>query len=310
MKKKIFKTLDEQVQILQSRGLVINDVTKAKEVLIRENYFFINGYRHLFTRASLDGRFIKGTTFEELYGTFLFDRSIRNIMFKYILVVENNLKSIISYELSRRYGYKDKDYLNPKNFTQDSIKTRQVRDVLNKMKRQIRVNGRKHTATMHYLDNYGYVPMWILVKVLSLGIISELYSILKLEDKLVIADLYHMDVETLGIYISLLANFRNICAHEDILYDYRTQRVIPDNKYHEILNIDKTDDEYIYGKNDLFALLIMLKQMLSEDEFHDLLGEISYEVDHLDGIVDVVPLNNILNRLGFPDNWRDIEQAN
>jgi len=309
MKKKIFKTLDEQVQILQSRGLIINDITKAKEVLIRENYFFINGYRHLFTRASVDGVFIKGTTFEELYGTFLFDRNIRNIMFKYILVVENNLKSIISYELSRRYGYKDKDYLNPKNFTQDNIKARQVRDVLNKMKRQIRVNGRKHTATLHYLDNYGYVPMWILVKVLSLGIISELYSILKLEDKLVIADLYHMDAETLGIYISLLANFRNICAHEDILYDYRTQRAIPDNKYHEILNIDKTDDEYIYGKNDLFALLIMLKQMLSDEEFHDLLGEISYEVSHLDGIVDVVPLNNILNRLGFPDNWSDIEHA-
>ena len=158
---------------------------------------------------------------------FLFDRNIRNIMFKYILVVENNLKSIISYELSRRYGYKDKDYLNPKNFTQDNIKARQVRDVLNKMKRQIRVNGRKHSATLHYLDNYGYVPMRILVKVLSLGIISELYSILKVEDKLVIGDLYHMDIETLGIYISLLANFRNICAHEDILYDYRTQRVIP-----------------------------------------------------------------------------------
>ena len=52
------------------------------------------------------------------------------------------------------------------------------------MKRQIRVHGRKHTATMHYMDNYGYIPMWILVKVLSLGIISELYNILKLEDKL------------------------------------------------------------------------------------------------------------------------------
>ena len=310
MKKKIFKTLDEQIEILKSRGLIINDLTKAKEILLRENYFFISGYRHMFMRADKDGMFIKGTTFEELYGTFLFDRRIRNIMFKYILVVENNLKSIISYELSRRYGYKERDYLNPKNFTQDSIKSRQVKDVLNKMKRQIRVNGRKHTATMHYLDNYGYVPMWILVKVLSLGIVSELYNILKLDDKLVIADLYHMETETLGIYISLLANFRNICAHEDILYDYRTQRVIPDNKYHQMLNIDKTDDEYVYGKNDLFALLIMLKQMLSLDEFHDLLGEISYEVDHLDGIIDVVPLNNILHRIGFPDNWRDIEEIN
>ena len=307
-KVKQFKTIDEQIEILKDKGLLIADIEKTKKILLRENYFFINGYRHIFMKSLDDKRFIDGATFDELYSLFCFDRNIRNIMFKYILVVENNLKSIISYELSRRYGYKEKDYLNPKNFTQDSIKSRQVKDVLNKMKRQIRVNGRKHTATLHYLDNYGYVPMWILVKVLSLGIVSELYNILKIDDKLVIADMYHIDIETLGIYISLLANFRNICAHEDILYDYRTQRVIPDNKYHKILNIDKTDDEYIYGKNDLFALLIILKQMLSEEEFHDLLGEISYEVDHLDGIIDVVPLNNILNRIGFPDNWRSIEE--
>lgn len=306
-KSKVFRNLDEQIEILLSKGLIINDISKAKEILIRENYFFISGYRHLFMRSNKESTFIEGTTFEELYGMFLFDRKIRNIMFKFILVVENNLKSIISYGLSKKYGYKEKDYLNPKNFNQDNIKARQVRDVLNKMKRQIRINGRKHTATMHYIANYGYIPMWILVKVLSLGIISELYNILKLEDQIFISELYNIETDTLGIYASLLANFRNICAHEDILYDYRTQRVIPDTKYHSMLNIDKTDDDYIFGKNDLFALVIILKQMLSEEEFHDLIGEIGYEVDYLDGIVDVVPLNRILNRIGFPDNWRDID---
>ena len=304
MKNKIFKTLDEQIEILRNKGLVITDVDKAKEVLMRENYFFISGYRHLFMKN--DNMFITGTKFEELYAMFLFDRKIRNIMFKFILVVENNLKSIISYELSKKYGYREKDYLNPNNFTQNNIKARQVRDVLNKMKRQIRVNGHKHTATMHYIDNYGYIPMWILVKVLSMGIISELYNILKSEDKIDIAEIYKIDAETLGIYVSLIANFRNICAHEDILYDYRTQRRIPDTKYHEVLGIDKFEDEYRYGKNDLFALIIILKQMLSLEEFHDLIGEISYEVDYLDGIVDTVSLNSILNRIGFPDNWRDI----
>lgn len=304
MKNKIFKTLDEQIEILRNKGLVITDVDKAKEVLMRENYFFISGYRHLFMKN--DNMFITGTKFEELYAMFLFDRKIRNIMFKFILVVENNLKSIISYELSKKYGYREKDYLNPNNFTQNNIKARQVRDVLNKMKRQIRVNGHKHTATMHYIDNYGYIPMWILVKVLSMGIISELYNILKSEDKIDIAEIYGIDAETLGIYVSLIANFRNICAHEDILYDYRTQRRIPDTKYHEVLGIDKFEDEYRYGKNDLFALIIILKQMLSLEEFHDLIGEISYEVDYLDGIVDTVSLNSILNRIGFPDNWRDI----
>lgn len=63
-----------------------------------------------------------------MYAVFVFDRKIRNIMFKYILVIENNIKSIISYQLSKKYGFKDKDYLNPKNFTQDALRVRQVYD--------------------------------------------------------------------------------------------------------------------------------------------------------------------------------------
>lgn len=306
MRSKVFKTLDEQITILKDKGLIVSDEDKAKDILFRENYFFISGYRHLFMRSMKDNEFIKGTTFEELYAMFLFDRRIRNIMFKFILVIENNIKSIISYSLSRKYGYKDKDYLNPKNFSQDPMKVRQVKDVLGKMKRQIRVNGLKHAATFHYMQNYGYIPMWILVKVLSFGIISELYSILKVEDQLKIAGNYNLDVETLSIYLSILANYRNVCAHEDILYDHRTQRVIPDTKYHYELNIEMTDEEYNYGKNDLYALVIIMKQMLTDGEFRELVYEIGYEIDVLDGKVDTVPLNKILNQIGFPDNWREI----
>ncbi len=306
MKSKIFKNLDEQIDILKSRGLIINDEETAKQILFRENYFFINGYRHMFTTVDKD-KFISGTTFEELYATFVFDRRIRNTIFKYILIIENNIKSIMSYQLSRKYGFKDKDYLNPENFTQDPARSRQVFDILNKMKRQIRVNGRQHSATLHYLSNYGYIPMWILVKVLSFGIISELFCILKYEDQNEIAKLYRTDVETLSIYLSLLANFRNLCAHEDILYDHRTSRVIPNNEYHNILNISTDEEgEYIYGKNDLYAIILIMKKMLSDGEFRDIIFEIGYEIDILDSKVDTVSLNSILNKIGFPDNWREI----
>ena len=273
---------------------------------MRENYFFINGYRHLFLENSKSKNFISGTTFEELYSVFVFDRKIRNIMFKYLLIVENNIKSVISYQLSKKYGFKEKDYLNPKNFTQDSLKVRQVHDILNKMKRQIRVNGRQHSATMHYLSNYGYIPMWILVKVLSFGIIAELYNILKVDDQIAIAELYDLDPDTLSVYLYLLANFRNLCAHEDILYDHRTQKEIPDNKYHYLLNIENTDGHYDYGKNDLFAVIIMLKQLLTESEFTELVSELGYEIDVLDSKIEIVPLVVILNKIGFPNNWRDI----
>ena len=253
-----------------------------------------------------DKKFIQGTTFEELYAMFTFDRKLRNIMFQYILIIENNVKSIISYQLSKKYGFKEKDYLNPSNFIQDSMKVRQVHDVLNKMKRQIRVNGRQHSATMHYLSNYGYIPMWILVKVLSLGLVSELFSILKIEDTAEIASFYNTDPETISIYLTILANFRNLCAHEDILYDHRTQKEIPDNEFHRRMNIESFEGQYLFGKNDLFAVIIIMKRMLREDEFRDLVYQIGYEIDLLDGKVDTVSLKSILNKVGFPDNWRDI----
>ncbi len=305
MTEKIFKTLDEQIDILKGKGLTVKDETKTREILLRENYFFISGYRHLFTIEK--DKFLDGTTFEELYATFLFDRAIRNTFFKNILVVENNIKSITSYQLSRKYGFKEKDYLNPNNFSQDSLQTRQVYDVLNKVKRQIRVNGRKHTATFHYIEHYGYIPFWILVKVLSFGIMAEFFDILKYEDQEDISNFYKINPEVLGIYLSLLSNFRNVCAHEDILYDHRTQRVIPDTKYHELLNIPKDDDGYIYGKNDLFSLVIMMKVLLSKDDFEDMIDEIKREVNRLDKIVNVVPLDTILNRIGFPSNWYAIK---
>ena len=305
---KQFKTIDEQVEILKDKGLTINDEEKTKKILLRENYFFINGYRHIFMQSSSNRRFIDGATFDELYALFSFDRNLRNIMFKFLLIVENNLKSIFSYHLSSRYGYKEKDYLKLSNFTTDIAKRRQVTDVINKMKRQIRVNAKQHTATLHYLTNYGYIPMWILVKVLSFGIVSELYMILKYEDKKQIARYYNIEEEELSIFLPIMANYRNLCAHEDILYDHKTQRGIPNNKYHKMLNIPMADDEYIYGKNDLYSLVIMFKYMLSVDDFRLLIYELSYEIDALDGKVDSISLENILDKIGFPSNWRDISE--
>ena len=92
-----------------------------------------------------------------------------------------------------------------KAFLDVAENSKKILDVLNKVKRQIRVNGKQHSATMHYIINYGYIPMWILVKVLSFGIVSELYGILDNIDQKEIADIYNLDIETLMIYLSVLS---------------------------------------------------------------------------------------------------------
>ena len=306
MGKKIFKDLNEQIEIFRSKGLVITDEEKTKDILLRENYFFINGYRHLFMKSWKDVNFIPGTTFEELYAMFVFDRRVRNIFFKNLLIIENNIKSLISHQLSKNYGFKEKDYLNPKNFTKDSMQTRQVHDVLNKVKRQIRVNGKQHNATKHYMQNYGYLPLWIVVKVLSFGIVSELYGVLQKEDQEEIASYFNLSVADLLIYLPILSNYRNLCAHEDICFEHKSHTCIRPNKYHSFLSIPKVDEEYIYGLNDMFALIIILKEVLRKNDFNLLMNEVAYEIDILDGKLKTIDIIKVLDRMGFPPNYREL----
>ena len=309
MKDKRFKSLDEQIEILKHRGLVISDEEYAKRILLRENYFFLNGYRHLFLKTSNTDFFLAGSSFEELYSLFLFDRSFRNIIFKNLLIIENNLKSIISYQLSKKYGYKEKDYLKAKNFTTDSTKVKQVNDLLQKMKRQIRINGAQHSATMHYISNYGYIPLWILVKVLSFGIVCEMVAILKKEDQIVLANVYGVTLDQLLTYLPILSNYRNLCAHEDILFENRTQAIIGNTFYHNFLKIDKMDGEYVYGKNDLFALIIIMKQMLDAEDFKNMTEEIKGIINNLEYNLHTIEIGKVLDRMGFPDNWEDIKNV-
>lgn len=306
MIEKNFKNLDEQIEILKSKGMIIHDEKYAKRVLLRENYFFLNGYRHLFVRSEEDRRFKEGVTFEEMYSLFLFDRSTRNVIFKYLLVIENNLKSIFSYQLSKKYGYRERDYLKEKNFTRAPEKQAQLNDLLKKMKRQIRVNGSQHTATLHYVSNYGYIPLWILVKVLSFGIVSEMYQILKPEDQKDIASIYEIEPDIFAVYLPLLANYRNLCAHEDILYENKTQKMIDDTIYHQLLKLPQEEGEYKKGKNDLFALIIIMKQMLQPEEFKNMVLELENIVSTLDYNLYSIKVSKVLDRMGFPMNWADL----
>lgn len=310
MGNKIFKTLDEQIQILKSKNLEIDDIEYAKDVILRENYFFLMGYRHLFLNPGNLKHFKDGANFRELYSLFYFDRQLRNIMFKNILIIENNCKSIFSYILSQKYGYKETDYLRVSNYNQSPEKSRQVNDLLKKMKRQIRVNGGQHEATKHYINNYGYIPLWVVVKVLSFGITSELYTIMKISDQKEIAKEFGIENDQLSVFLPILSNYRNLCAHEDILFEHRTQKLIPDNNYHELLNIPRINDEYIYGKGDLFSVVIIFKYMLSKDDFRLFINEVSYEIDMLSGRLASISINNVLDRMGFPTNYKallDIE---
>lgn len=91
---KPFKSITEQIAILESRGLECDYNTRL--VLEREGYYpVVNGYKDLFLDQRGDSChefFVKGTVFSDIYRLFEFDRSLRLLMFEYFNKAEAVLK--------------------------------------------------------------------------------------------------------------------------------------------------------------------------------------------------------------------------
>ena len=70
---KDFKTIEEQIEILKTRGIIIND-ERAKEILTENNYYYlINGYKDLFSIIIILKALLKETEFEKFYTILLDD---------------------------------------------------------------------------------------------------------------------------------------------------------------------------------------------------------------------------------------------
>ena len=65
--------------------------------------------------------------------------------------------------------------------------------------------------------------------------------------------------------LDLLARVRNVCAHNERLYDYKYRKgTIDDTKIHFNLDIKKEKGQYKKGKNDLFAVVIVFRYLLEQ----------------------------------------------
>ena len=113
------------------------------------------------------------------------------------------------------------------------------------------------------------------------------------------------DNELASILLHLSA-VRNICAHENRLYCFRTKRPLVNMEAHQALQIPKlSGNEYQYGKRDLFSVLIIFSIILSRNEFLTVLKQINNELRNLILKLKVLTESEILEVMGFPADWRE-----
>ena len=312
---KEFKTYQEQIEILKSRGIVINNEEFALEKLQEDNYYnIINGYKDLFIDFN---QYIQGTTFEEIYSLFEFDRNLKSILLKNILIVENILRTLIAYNFSLKYG--NDNYLKIDNFEtlknsgckkekyQERIE--QIQKLICNMQLDIANNIKKKPYINHYILNYGFVPLWVLVNAISLGRLSQFYSLMDQSVRINISRKWNVKENELNQFIKNLSYFRNLCAHDERVYNATINQPIPDTIYHYKLNLKKKDNNFIQGKSDLFSLIISLKMLLPNDKFNTMCNQIEGRMKSLEKKIFVINPQKIFDKMGFPLNWIQIKKS-
>lgn len=243
---KEFKTIAEQVAILESRGVEVGQ--EAATILLRENYYsVVNGYKDPFLdkeamRSSADDVYLSGTEFSWLYGLFRFDRELRQITFNYLIQAEAALKTATVYAFCEKHqgcsDYLDrssfcsaKDMLTPKAFkgSKVALHSKNLNGLMGILNRKLVMNGSTRPFVSHYMASYGEVPLWVLANDLTFGNMSHFFQLMKRSDQNAVCKcLFETTLRTkddkrvtphdaLRAY-GVLADFRNLCAHDERLY--------------------------------------------------------------------------------------------
>lgn len=303
MEEKVFKDTRTQIGILKSRGIIIKNKRNAKQLIRNTNYYnLINGYKEPFLQSNkIHEKYLPGTTLEEIYALYEFDRKLRVVTLEYILEIEKQVKSLISYCFSEIHGHKN--YLKLENFDAQGIKKYgQVCDLLSNLYKKISLNINKDLSVSHYVSGKNYIPLWVLVNTLSMGDISKFYSNMKQKEREDIARRLKWGVREnqLASCLFFLSTIRNRCAHDERLYSYLSYISLCNNNY--FCYFHKTTET-----NNYFAVMIAFKILLSDKRYQVYHRQIEYLFNQLDCQLLSISIRKIRGIMGFPNNWKHLK---
>ena len=129
---------------------------------------------------------------------------------------------------------------------------------------------------------------------------------MKQKDQNAVAKKFGVREKTLKTYLHNIAIVRNICAHDEKLYDLRLNNAIIKNKIHSYFNLDLHDKKYSNGYKDLFSITIILKVLLKEIEFKNFYTVLLNNLEDLKKDIKSIEYNKILNKMGFPKNYEKL----
>lgn len=257
----------QQLAQFQSHGILVQDEAAALSILERVSYYRLSGYALEFRTSAHSDHYAPGTTIEQIYDRYRFDEDLRHILRKYVEIAEIFYRTQIANTISLRkcsqpphdQHYDAANYYRKEHF----------QDLMVQLRKQLHYY-KDSLFIQHHMGKYhGRMPLWVLVEVMSLSMLSKYYSCLYRSDQEAIAIPLHTSARTLHNHLHALSVLRNKCAHAARLYNtvFSPKVILPVRVLRRASSL-QTDT--------LFAYIIMLAYRLPDESIKE-----SYKKDIL-----------------------------
>lgn len=204
-------TFSDQLALVQSRGLAVNDPARALRWLEQVSYYRLSAYFLPFKQGD---QFSPGTEFNDVAGLYIFDRKLRLLVLDAIERVEVAVRTAVTYQISHAHG--PFGHVDPANFKSHFDHPRLMQDIHTEASRA------GETFVTHFRAKYTsepHLPVWMATELLSFGMVSRMYKHLAPALKKPIAVPYGVPDWMFAGWIHALSYVRNVCAHHKRLWN-------------------------------------------------------------------------------------------
>ncbi|SFD14540.1 Abortive infection bacteriophage resistance protein [Chitinophaga sp. CF118] len=285
-------SFQDQIALLQQRGLIITNTATAEHHLRHIGYYRLAGYWQIFQHDKVRHTFIPDTTIDQIIELYNFDRQLRLLLNDAIERIEVSFRALIIHEMCTSYGptwFSDEQYAEQTNWFKENL------TCINK-----ELERSSEEFVIHHNRKYGkdiHPPAWKTMQVLSFGTLSKIYHNIKTgipEKKAIAAALGLPNEKWLDSWMQVISVLRNYCAHHSRVC-YRIYSFPPKDLHRGRLPWIKNIPGGIL-KQHLYYQLCVVKYILNscspDNNFNQKLKE----------LIAKYPSIN-LNRMGFIPDW-------
>lgn len=239
----------DQIALLQTRGLTVRDPAAAAEFLLHINYYRFSGYCLAFKQDP--HRFLPGVSFEQVRGSYDFDRVLRDLVTEALELIELDFRATIAHHFGRVHG--------PFGHTSAAVFFTKFRHAEWLSKLHEESERSRESFVTHFKATYVEfpdLPVWIATEVMSFGTLSRMYAGMLRADQRAIAARYGFQPSNLLSIMHHFVYVRNLCAHHSRLWDriWAIKSDLPPGK--------AWSRPLLPSNNRLFATLLLLCQIL------------------------------------------------